>query len=76
MMERYKDLDHDSNILAFEIGSDYIIVVFKDNSSYLYNSTRPGINIVNQMKRLASVGEGLNSFIMKYVRKNYAQKLQ
>ena len=34
-MERYKDLNKDSGIIAYEIGSDSIIVEFKGNATYL-----------------------------------------
>jgi hypothetical protein len=74
-MERYRDLDGDSNVLEYELGNDYIKVRFADGSVYLYTYLSTGSQNVEEMKRLAVVGEGLNKFISKFVRKNYASKL-
>jgi len=74
-MERYKDLDYDSNILTYELGGDFIKIGFADGSVYLYNYLSTGSQRVEEMKKLAVMGEGLNSFICKHVRKNYADKL-
>ena len=74
-MERYKDLDCDSNILAYEPGDDFIKVEFADGSVYLYTYLSAGSQNIEEMKRLASRGDGLNSFISRHVRKNYADKL-
>lgn len=73
-MERYKNLGGDSGISAYEIGSDFIRVEFNNWDLYLYDYIRPGQDEVESMKRLAIEGEGLNAFINKYVRKNYAKK--
>lgn len=75
-MEPYKNLGGNSGISAFENGVDYIKVQFTDRKVYLYNNRRPGIKHVDQMKELAIKGKGLNSYINKYVRKNYASKLR
>lgn len=74
-MERYKNLGGNSNVTAFEAGADYIKVQFGDGSVYLYNYQRPGSGDVNRMKGLAVAGQGLNSYISRIVRKNYASKL-
>lgn len=73
-MERYKDIDGDSGVAAYEIGTDYIRVQFKDNSVYLYTYASAGSNNIEQMKRLAEAGDGLNAFINKNVKKRYARK--
>ncbi len=73
-MQRYKNLEGNSGVTAFEIGDDYIKVEFKDGATYLYNYSRPGQHDVEQMKRLAIKGIGLNSFIKKNVKENYASK--
>lgn len=73
-MERYKDIDGDSGVAAYEIGTDYIRVQFSDNSVYLYTYTSAGANNIEQMKKLAASGDGLNAFINKNVRKKYAKK--
>jgi hypothetical protein len=73
-MEKYKDIDGDSGVAAYEIGEDFIRVQFKDNAVYLYTNQSAGSENIAKMKVLAETGDGLNSFINKYVRKNYARK--
>lgn len=73
-MERYKNIDGDSGVVAYEVGADFIRVEFNNNSVYLYTNASAGLQNIEQMKRLAAAGEGLNAFIIKNVRKRYAQK--
>jgi hypothetical protein len=68
-MEKYQDINGNSGIGAFEIGSDYIIVTFKDGSIYKYSYQSAGRENIEQMKRLARKGSGLNTFINRNVRK-------
>ena len=74
-MERYKNLSGISGVAAYEIGSDYIKVNFKDGGSYLYNNAKTGIRNIEEMKKLAGVGRGLNTYINGHVKKAYASKL-
>ena len=53
-----------------------ITVGFNDGSQYLYTDASAGTSNIEQMKNLAQRGEGLNSFIMKHVRKGYTRKLR
>lgn len=73
-MERYKNLGGDSGVVGFEIGEDSITVKFSDGWLYLYDSQRPGKAHVEQMKALAVAGRGLNSYISKTIKKNFARK--
>ena len=75
-METYKNLGGESGIKAYEIGSDSITVQFYDGSAYVYDYQSAGLENVEQMKRLAIAGEGLNSFIAQNVKKDYAAKLK
>lgn len=75
-MERYANRGGDSGITGYEIAQGQIIVQFSDGSQYLYNSQNPGAATVAEMQRLAAAGQGLNSYISRIVRKNYAQKLR
>ena len=54
---------------------DGIIVQFKIDVKYLYTNTSAGILNIKKMKNLAIKGEGLNSYIIAYVRTKYAAKL-
>jgi hypothetical protein len=66
-MQPYRDTDGDSNVHTYEIGNDYIIVEFKHGRYrfYKYTYARTGMHDVEEMKRLAHLGEGLNSFIAR-----------
>ena len=73
-MERYKNLNGNSGIEAYEIAHDSITVQFKDRHTYLYDDNRPGAAALKNMQRLAQQGAGLNSYISAYVKKNYVRK--
>lgn len=75
-METYRNLGGNSGVAAFEIGNDFIKVQFNDGAVYLYTYQSAGSNNIEQMKVLARAGKGLNSFIMRSVRKAYAAKLR
>lgn len=74
-MERYKDLDGDSGISAFENDAESITVKFRDGSVYQYTYRSAGVINVEEMKYLAIRGRGLNSFINRHVKKKYAVKV-
>lgn len=75
-MNSYSNRGGDSGITGYEISPGQIIVQFSDGSIYLYNSQKPGASDVAEMQRLAVAGEGLNSYISRVVRKNFAEKLR
>lgn len=68
IMEKYRDFDNDSNIVEYEIGSDFIIVEFKsgDFKFYKYTTSSTSPYNVSEMQRLAYLGGGLNAFIDKH----------
>lgn len=75
-MQRYKNLGGQSNVLAFELLENGIIVQFNDHTQYTYQSVKVGGGNLSEMKRLAALGQGLNSFINRTptVRHGYSQK--
>lgn len=75
-MTPYMDLGGNSGVTAYELGNDYILVEFHGGSLYLYTYDRPGKFDVENMKELAVRGRGLNTYINKYVRKNYARRIR
>ncbi len=75
-MERYKNIDGDSGVMAYEIGNDSITVQFSTGAIYLYTCQSAGEANIEQMKQLAIAGNGLNSFIMRVVKKSYARRIQ
>jgi hypothetical protein len=74
-MEPYINLGNNSGISAYDIRETSITVHFSNGEVYLYDYNKLGEAAVELMKRLAVQGHGLNSFINKQVRKNYAAKL-
>jgi len=73
-MEKYLDINNDSGISAYEINDNFIHVKFRDGCIYEYTSSSVGRSNLDTMKRLAQSGDGLNSFIMKRVKKEYSRK--
>lgn len=75
-MPAYKNLSGKSNIEAYEITDNSITVQFKSGRyrNYLYDSNRPGKQIVDKMKELANQGYGLNSFIVTTVKSRFIRK--
>jgi len=74
-MERYRNAGGDSGIYAYEIGNDFIKVLFKDRKTYLYTYSSAGSHHIEQMKTRAIRGNGLNSYINTNVKNKYASKL-
>ena len=72
-MEQYANLGGDSNVVAFEIGQGSITIQFKDGAVYLYTNQSAGVAHVAEMQRLARAGQGLNSYISRFVKKGYAK---
>lgn len=71
-MERYRNSGGDSGVSAYEIGSDYIIVKFSGTAkTYRYSYRKAGQNHVENLKRLAKSGSGLNSYINIHVKNLY-----
>lgn len=67
-MIEYKNLSGSSGVSAYDIGNGYIRVMFKNGRVYQYSTMRAGNYHVNNMQSLALSGQGLNTYINKYVR--------
>ena len=74
-MMKYKDLSGNSGIDSYESGPDSVAIRFKVGATYIYNYSIPGEDRVEEMKRLAEVGEGFNTYISQHVKKDYYKKL-
>lgn len=74
-MRPYQDTDDESGVVAYRIGAGSITIRFRSGGTYLYDASAPGAAHVAEMQRLARAGDGLNTYINKYVRKNYAAML-
>ncbi len=74
-MQRYKNAGN-SGVQLFEVGTGFIILEFGDATRYLYNYEKPGKHHVDNIIKLAKKGSDLNTYINKYVRDNYFEKLK
>lgn len=73
-MQIYKDIDHDSGVRGYEIASTSITVWFDGApKSYTYSYQSAGQANIEQMKKLAVSGEGLNAFINDHVKFKYVR---
>lgn len=72
-MTKYENKGRDSGILAYEISDSKISIKFSDGSVYHYSYASAGQSNVEQMKKLAQQGEGLNSFINTHVKFKYVR---
>jgi hypothetical protein len=71
-MEKYLNLNHTSNVEAYEIEKNFIRVkFFKTFKIYTYSYNIAGQFHVEKMKILARNGSGLNSYIKKNVNNLY-----
>ena len=70
-MIRYLNLGGNSNVYAYQYGEDYIDVQFFGGKVYRYSYRSAGHEKVEEMKKCATAGRGLNSYIMKYAKYDY-----
>lgn len=70
-MVRYLNLGGNSNVYAYQNGEDYIDVQFFGSKVYRYSYRSAGREKVEEMKKRAIAGRGLNSYIMKYAKYDY-----
>ncbi len=71
-MKKYKNLQGNSGVSAFDTGPDYIRIKFQNSSDiYTYSYNSAGIKHVEQMKILAHKGAGLSTYISKNVKDKY-----
>jgi hypothetical protein len=71
-MQLYKNLSGESGVYAFEIAMDHIKVRFQETIKiYRYSYYKAGMTHVDELKRLALIGRGLNSYIVRNIRLLY-----
>jgi hypothetical protein len=67
----YENISGSSNVSAYNIGPDFVQVMFGNGQIYNYTYDSAGEDTVEQMKSLALSGSGLNSFILNYAKDDY-----
>jgi hypothetical protein len=60
-METYKNLGGDSPVIGYEIGADYVKVLFRGNNTPYRYTTHLG-----DLARYARQGQGLSTFINQH----------
>jgi hypothetical protein len=74
-MKRYANRSGNSGVTGYQIGDSSILVRFVNGDIYEYDATSPGAKHVQNMRMLALAGEGLATYISRFVQENYARKL-
>ena len=62
-MEPYANLSGRSGVFQYEIGKEWIMIMFDKGEIRTYNYDEYGEDDVEEMKQLAKSGEGLNRFL-------------
>ncbi|MGA7777689.1 MAG: hypothetical protein WCA85_08240 [Paraburkholderia sp.] len=62
-MERYRNLSGKSGVGAYAIGDDFIAIRFISGVIYWYTVESVGVQHFAEMKRLATQGRGLGTYI-------------
>lgn len=65
-MQRYRNWSGTSGIRAYETGEDFIRIEYLRGGSYLYTSEAVGKEHIEAMKRLATKGSHLNTYINRH----------
>lgn len=74
-MQPYANNSGKSNVSAYYLGDDFIVVQFPRNSYYKYTYSSAGQAAIETMKRYAQNGSGLGTFIStKDTQPDYARK--
>ncbi len=74
-MKQYKNLQGNSGVDSYQLGEDSITVRFINGGTYLYTNESTGTTHIKEMQRLAQLGKGLNSYISKVIKKQFARKV-
>jgi hypothetical protein len=74
-MPQYKNLEGNSGVTAYQIGSDSIAVVFGQDDTYVYSYASAGKRAIEKMKKLAMSGKGLSTYISRAVKDKFEKKL-
>lgn len=74
-MQPYANHHGNSGVVSFESGNNFIKIRFKSSPVvYVYTFALPGRMHVEEMKKLASDGRGLATYISKNIKTNFDHK--
>lgn len=74
-MKRYRNLDGNSGVTAFECGDGFIRVRFVNGETYEYTNEATGREHIANMQQLAKAGCGLATYVSRFVHDDHARKL-
>jgi hypothetical protein len=74
-MKRYRNLDGNSGVAAYESGDGFIRIRFVGGEVYEYTDEATGGEHIANMQELAHAGRGLSTYVSRFVRDAYARKL-
>jgi hypothetical protein len=78
-VKRYKNLKGNSGIISYQNGKEFIEILFVNKPAiYVYSYSKCGKQHVERMKKLASNGEGLGTYINKHaeVKNNFTLRFE
>jgi len=75
-MKFYENRSRTSPIVAYDFGENSITIKFVDGSVYLYTYDNAGNANVEQMKKYAGIGHGLNGFLTRFLKKGAGEMIQ
>jgi hypothetical protein len=52
-----------SGVVSYQSGRNYIIVKFESGELYKYTTASAGVEVIEEMKKLAEANQGLSTFI-------------
>lgn len=74
-LKPYRNRSGRSGVSAYAIGKGFILVRFANDGTYEYTDAKPGRMHVRNMQTLAQAGVGLSTYVSRFVRDDYARKL-
>lgn len=73
-MMPYRDAGGNSGISGYEIGDDFVRVQFRPGGIYIWSVKGVGRAHIDRMQMLAAAGDGLNTYINKWVHKAFDRR--
>lgn len=72
---RYINRTNRSNVKEYRIGETFVVIRFKDESTYLYSNSLLTEGELTYIKNLADSGAGLNSYLTRLIGRRYTARL-
>ena len=74
-MKRYRNLEGNSGVTAYECGDGFIRIRFVNGDTYEYTDKATGPGHITNMQQLARAGRGVATYVSRFVHDDYARKL-